>query len=286
MQIGSLTVEVLSEGKFEVFHDGHINRFGEDEGEPSDASVATGAGRQSTIVGINPILVTCRDRKILLDTGLGWGLDAGSSYTGVSNVNTNLAIFGLAPEDITHVVLSHLHYDHAAGCSFTDSASKTRATFPNATYYLHKEEWNFALSRTVQESHARGTGYQLDEFYRLMADARVHLVSGKTTELIEGITLLHSGGHTPGHQVVYMQSGEEYACYPGELIPSSLHLNHYSTHQQDSNPVQAKKAKVRLLKKAYREQAVLLFYHSQHGQSGRLIKDDDKQYVLADIARE
>lgn len=286
MQIGSLTVEVLSEGKFEVFQDGHINRFPDDEDKSSDTSAEMGIGSQSIIVGINPILVTCGDRKILLDTGLGWGLDAGSSYTGVSNVSTNLAIFGLTPEDITHVVLSHLHYDHAAGCSYIDSASGTRATFPNATYYLHKEEWNFALARTAHESHARGTGYQLDEFYRLMADDRVLLVSGKTTELIEGITLLHTGGHTPGHQVVYLQSGEECACYPGELIPSSLHLNYYSSHQQDSDPMQAKKAKVRLLKKVYREQAVLLFYHSQHGQSGRLIKDDDKHYVLADIARE
>lgn len=280
MQIGSLTVELLSEGKFELFRDGHINRF-LDEG-PAGLSM----GEQSTIVGINPILIKNETQNILLDTGLGWGLDAGSSYTGVSNIYTNLAIFGLEPPDITHVVLSHLHYDHAAGCSYTDAASSTQATFPQATYYLHEEEWNYALSQTNYDSSIRGTDYQLDEFYRLIADERVELLKGQMTEILEGISLIRTGGHTPGHQMVHLRSGGESAYYPGELIPSSLHLNHYSMHQQDSDPVQAKKEKVRLLKKAYRQQAILLFYHSRHGQSGRLIKDEDKQYILADIPKD
>lgn len=283
MQIGSLTVELLSEGKFEIFRDGHINRSLDDKEETSDASLSI--VKKPTTVGVNPILVRCGKQNVLLDTGLGWGLDAGSGYAGVSNVCTNLAIFGLKPKDITHVVLTHLHYDHAAGCSYTDASSKTQATFPNATYYLHEEEWNFALSQADHDSGTRGTGYQLDEFYRLMADKRVKLLHGKKTEILKGITLIQTGGHTPGHQMVRLKSGDECACYPGELIPSSLHLNHYSSHRQDSDPIQAKKAKIRLLKKAYRQQAVLLFYHSKHGQSGRLIKDDDKQYVLADIPK-
>lgn len=279
MKIGSLTVELLSEGRFEVFRDGHINRF--PEGNPS----AESAGEQSAVIGVNPILVKSKAHNVLLDTGLGWGLDDGSSYTGVSNVCTNLAIFGLTPEDITHVVLSHLHYDHAAGSSYVNFESKTKPTFPKAAYYLHEEEWNYALSLEGRDSGTRGTGYQLDEFYRLIADGRVRLTRGKTTEILEGITLNQTGGHTPGHQIVQLHSGIERAYYPGELIPSSLHLNHYNTRQQDSDPIRAREAKVRLLKKAYREQAVLLFYHSKHGQSGRLIKDDDKQYVLADIPR-
>lgn len=283
MQIGSLTVELLSEGKFEVFHDGHINRSPGDKEKTSDAPISIEG--KSTTVGVNPILVKYGQQNVLLDTGLGWGLDAGSGYSGVSNVCTNLAIFGLKPEDITHVVLTHLHYDHAAGCSYTDTASKTQATFPNATYYLHEMEWNFALSQTDHDSGVRGRGYQLDEFYRLMADNRVKLLRGKKREILEGITLIQTGGHTPGHQMVHLESENEYAYYPGELIPSSLHLNHYSSHRQDSDPIQAKEAKIRLLRKAYQQQAVLLFYHSRHRQSGRLIKDDDKQYVLADIPK-
>ncbi|SMO76143.1 MBL fold metallo-hydrolase [Fodinibius sediminis] len=277
MKIGSLNIELLSEGKFEIFNDGHINR------SLGEANPAESAGSHSAITGINPVLVQQDENNILLDAGLGWGLDAGSSYTGVSNVRTNLAIFGLSPEDITHVILSHLHYDHALGCSFTDRDSVTRATFPNATYYLHKEEWAYALSTATGSPSLPGAGYQLDEFYRLMADRRVQLLSGETTDVLEGITLVQTGGHTPGHHIVFMQSEGEHACYPGELIPSSLRLNHYDTHRFDYDPIQAKQEKIRLLRKVYQEQAILLFYHSRHAQSGRLIKDRDKQYVLTNI---
>jgi glyoxylase-like metal-dependent hydrolase (beta-lactamase superfamily II) len=57
-----------------------------------------------------PLLITNGETNIVIDPGLGWGLDYNSSYQDTSNVVTNLSIFGLRPEDIHHVVLSHLHY--------------------------------------------------------------------------------------------------------------------------------------------------------------------------------
>lgn len=283
MHIGSLTVELLSEGRFEMFRDGHINRSGDEE--PAEPVVES-APAQSTMVGINPILVKNGPYNILLDTGLGWGLDFASSYNNVSNVRTNLAIFKLTPSDITHVILSHLHYDHAAGSSYTNADAKTRVTFPNATYYLTQLEWEYALSQVDQEYQKQDSGYRLDEFYRLKADGRIHLIKEETTSILDGVSVYRTGGHTPGHQVVQLQSQDEIAYYPGDLLPSSAHLNHYTMQHMDIDPIRAKKEKIQLLQKAYREQAVLLFYHSQHGQSGRLIRDRDKQYVLADIPKD
>lgn len=281
MQIGSLTVELLSEGKFEIFRDGHINRSMKKA--PSD-TIIHGASR-SNMVGINPILVINGPYKILLDTGLGWGLDFASRYNNVSNVRTNLAIFKLTPADITHVILSHLHYDHAAGSSHTNADSKTEVTFPNATYYLHQQEWEYALSRVDQPSKEQDTGYHLDEFYRLMADGHIHFLNEDSTSIIDGLSVIRTGGHTPGHQIVRLYSEGESAYFPGDLLPSSSHLNHYKMQHMDVDPIQAKKEKIRLLQKAYQEQAILLLYHSKHGQSGRLIRDQDKQYVLADIPK-
>ncbi|MGD8426904.1 MAG: MBL fold metallo-hydrolase, partial [Balneolaceae bacterium] len=145
MQLGSYTIEILSEGRFEIFRDGHINRSSpEEDASRQDDITATS---NSAVVGINPILIKTGPHNVLLDTGLGWGLDARSRYENVSNVKTNLEIFQLSPEDITHVILSHLHYIHSAGCSFTNEDSKTVATFPNATYYVHRKEWEYALSQ-------------------------------------------------------------------------------------------------------------------------------------------
>ncbi len=145
MEIGSFTIEILSEGRFEFFKDGHINRA---KRAQLKSSHTDGTGPANLVAsGINPVLVQTDSHNILLDTGLGWGLDAGAPDKNISNVCTNLRIFGLKREDITHVVLSHLHYDHAAGATFTDNAATVQPTFPNASYYIHQKEWDFALQQ-------------------------------------------------------------------------------------------------------------------------------------------
>lgn len=282
MQIGSFTIEILSEGRFEIFEDGHINRV-PTSGEQFSSLNDVSGSKSSVVVGINPVLVKGGPYNILIDTGLGWGLDAGSDYPDVSNVRTNLEVFGLQPKDITHVILSHLHYDHAAGCSYTTADFKTRATFPHATYYLHEKEWEHALSEVEKDQQNAGADYQLDEFYRLIADQKVELLSGNSNTIIDGITTLRTGGHTPGHQAVIIKSAGKYAYYLGDLLPSSSHLNHYAMSQLDSNPIQAKKRKVQLLRSAFEENACLFFYHSQHSQAGSLEKNDNKQYVLKEL---
>jgi glyoxylase-like metal-dependent hydrolase (beta-lactamase superfamily II) len=283
MQIGSFTVEVLSEGRFEIFNDGHINRSSPSDEDFDSQNEELSEPSSSMVVGINPILVKTGPYNVLLDAGLGWGLDAGSGYANVSNIQTNLEVFGLQAKDITHVILSHLHYDHTAGCSFTTPDFKTRATFPNAIYYVHEREWEYALTQVGKEQHSFGANYRLDDFYRLIADQNVDLLTGESNDIIDGITTICTGGHTPGHQAVIIQSSGKLAYYLGDLLPSSSHLNHYTMDQLDSNPIQAKKRKVQLLRSAFEKNACLFFYHSQHSQVGSLEKNDNKQYVLKEI---
>lgn len=282
MQLGSFSVEILSEGRFELFRDGHINRSPQDlQGSGSAKKKRPKFNEGSVLVGINPILVKTGRQNILLDTGLGWGLDSGSKYTDVSNVCTNLDIFGLQPEDITHVVLSHLHYDHVAGSSFTDADAKTKATFPNATYYIHQREWDFALSQIEAEQDWFGANYEPDDLYRLVSNDQIRFLTKDATEILPGVTAIKTGGHTPGHQIVQLESRKKKAYYFGDLLPSSFHLNQYAMTGVDINSLEAKKQKVQLLKKACSENALLLFYHSKKGQAGRLFRDKDKQYMLA-----
>ncbi|WP_138430376.1 MBL fold metallo-hydrolase [Fodinibius saliphilus] len=280
MQIGSYTVELLSEGRFEIFKDGHINRS---DNHDIGADTIPTTAPQNLEVGINPVLLQTEDHNILLDTGLGWGLDAGSSYSNISNVCTNLAIFELSPNDITHVVLSHLHYDHAAGSTYVDEGQQTKPTFPNAQYYIHQKEWEYSLKQIERGTAFYDTNYQLDEFYRLVADEYVYFLTGQTNEILDGLKIIQTGGHTPGHQIIEIKSDNEIAYFLGDLIPSSTQLNKHTTNQKDSNEIDVKREKVNLLNKAYKEEAILLFYHSTFGRAGRLIIDDDKRYILADI---
>src|SRR5699024_803300 len=234
MRIGAFTIELLSEGRFELIEDGHINRVNTNTPFHQEDPSTT-----STVVGINPVLVQTGSSNLLIDAGLGWGLDAGSSYRAVSNIQTNLHIFGLNTDDITHVILSHLHYDHAAGSSFVNEEMRTRPTFANATYFVHQKEWEHAVAQAQKPEN--NTSYCIDELYRLKANKDIRLLKGERTTILEGVTAILSGGHTPGHQIVRLQSGDESSYYLGDLLPSSLHLNYYGMQRLDTNPIMAKK---------------------------------------------
>lgn len=275
MKIGRFTVEQLSEGQFEFFPDGTINRQPVDKETDNISELIS--KNSSELIGINPVYVTDGDYHILLETGLGWGLDDGSVYEDVSNVVTNLEIFGIHPEDITHVILSHLHYDHSAGSSFTRNA-KTVPTFPKARYIIQQSEWDFALSQ--QESNKeQAISYRPDDLYRLYADSYFEMIDGKE-EIIPGITVISTGGHTKGHQVVKITDQEDTGYFLGDLIATEKQLNNNSVGTHHINRTQTKKWKIQLLKRAYQENAVLLLYHSLFASAGRLVKNKDEQYVL------
>lgn len=281
MKIGRFRVEQLSEGIFEVFSDGLFKKI--DSGQITAGRPAVPGHRNSTFIGIDPILIRDGRHIILLDTGLGWGLDAKSNYRNTSNLKTNLDIFGLTTQDVTHVVLSHLHFDHAAGSSFVDDQARTQPGMPFAKYFVQKREWDYALTRVDSDNPVKGAGYNLDEFYRLVADDVITFLDEDFVEIVPGVQVIWTGGHTPGHQIVKIQDSGDTAYYLGDLVPTEYHLNHYAMKQMDLDPIQAKKSKILLLKQAYEENACLLFYHSIHAKAGRLERDPDRRFVLREI---
>lgn len=285
MKLGRFTIEQLSEGIFEVYDGSVFQKVDADEITGRTAA-PTDFGFVPTI-GIDPILIQHGKQVILLDTGLGWGLDKGSTYTDTSNLKTNLDIFGLTPEDVTHVVLSHLHFDHAAGATYVDQKATTRRTLPNAHYFVQKLEWYYAIEQAMQTNPESGTQYQMDELYKLHADDKLVLISDSAFELIPGIQLIHTGGHTPGHQIVKIQDEQagKTAYYLGDLVPNEVHLNHYFMQSQDVDPIGAKKAKTILLRQAFRESATLIFYHSIYAKAGVLYRDENKQYALEPLGQ-
>ena len=281
MKLGQFEIEQLSEGIFEVFDDGIFHKV-----DAKDITTRTPDPERihdSITIGIDPILIQNGKQVILLDTGLGWGLDHGSTYTDTSNLLTNLDIFGLKPEDVTHVVLTHMHYDHAAGSTFVNTFSKTQPTLPNAHYFVQKLEWLYAIESSTTKLSDSHVDYQMDEMYKLHAENRLVLITDTFFELLPGITLIHTGGHTPGHQIVKLQSEGEIGYYLGDLVPSELHLNHYIMGDLDTDPLQAKKAKTLILRQAAKESAALFFYHSIHTKAGTISWDKEKQYQLSDF---
>jgi len=276
MNIGNLEIELLSEGIFKVFDDNTLTKVDAQE-ITSNQQQEHHYANKGIPFGIDPILIRRGSQNILLDTGLGWGLDHRSEYTNTSNLKTNLDIFGLKPEDITHVVLTHLHFDHAAGSTFINPEFTTTPTLPNAHYFVQKLEWLWAVDQVTSDTSGE---YRMDELYKLHAEDRLVLITDTYFELLPGITLIKTGGHTPGHQIVKIQSDGETAYYLGDLVPNEHHLNQYTMEHLDVDPIQSRKARTLILRQAVKEEALLLFYHSIHIKSGILTSDEKLRYAL------
>ena len=280
MKIGRFTVEQLSEGLFELYRDGTYRRLDSESGEKPEEN---DFGEEvSKTLGIDPILIYDDHFTILLDAGIGLGLDHKSNYPEASNILENLAIFERTAEDIDLVILSHLHFDHAAGLTRTNAESKTEAVLPNARILVQEVEWDYAVQSVDAKRGSFGLsfGYQMDDFYRLYSDGLFTMLDCDHEEIIPGIEIIRTGGHTPGHQIVRIADGGEQAYYLGDLVPNELHLNEYRMHAVDYDPVTAEQVKQHYLDKTADEGAHLLFYHSMHNKSGKLKLDADQKFTL------
>jgi len=281
MQIGKFYVEQLSEGFFELFPDGTLQKIESDRLAKSREDPSL--GKYSSAIGIDPLFISDGHLRIVVDPGLGWGLDYMSHYRETSNVITNLDIFDISAEDIDIVILTHLHYDHVAGSTYVNKDFETTATFPNAVYLVQQDEWEYAVQQSLQNSGKEiGPGYRMDELYKLKAENRLKLISSEIHKVMNGFYLIHTGGHTPGHQIIKLSSSQT-AYYLGDLVPTEHQLNHYSMKQLDTDPLLSKKMKITFLKEALQSDAYMLFYHSLYQKSGKLSRDEYKKYILLDI---
>ncbi len=172
---------------------------------------------------LNLLLIKTKNENIMIDAGMGdvlserqrkiYGIEKPSSLVG------KLSEIDLNPEVIDVVILTHLHADHAGGVvSRNDSGEKT-PRFPNARHIVQIKEWNDAMS-----PDERTTATYFTENLRLLEQPNLlELVDGED-EVADGISVVNTGGHTPGHQAVLMEDEGNRILWPGDIIPSSSHL--------------------------------------------------------------
>lgn len=258
MRLGRFEIEPLSEGHFTIHEDGRMEK----SKEPN--------ALRSEVVGIEPVLLTDGTHVVLLDAGIGMGLDAGSPAPGVSNLKTNLDIFGLTPEDVTHVILSHLHMDHSAGLSYTDRGGRTISTLPNARILVQQREWDHALSRFNTPNPYHDAGYELDDLLKLKATGQLEGIRQDSLDVIPGVSLIFTGGHTPGHQIVRISDSGKTSYFMGDLLPNEESFQPRIRHRYDTDAVAASRIRRLFMRQAYREKAYILMYHSLYSRVGRL----------------
>lgn len=209
----------------------------------------------------HPILVQFEGHNILIDSGLGDGklTERQLRNLGVSeqsHVEENLSELGLKPEDIDTVLMTHLHGDHAAGLTKWQGEELV-STFPNAKIYVSAVEWD-----EMQNPNIRSRNTYWKENWEPIVDQVETFEEAKT--LFGAITMIHTGGHSNGHSVIKMTSGNETILHMGDIMPTHAHQNPLWVLAFDDYPMDSIYAKEKLMKEALESGYYFSFYHDAY----------------------
>src|SRR5690554_2683733 len=182
MKVGEFSIEHLSEGQFELFNDGTLYKTDAPHIKKTPKLISELYDDLHIPMGVDPILVRGKGVTLLLDAGLGIGLDSKKRDPSISNIITNLEVFEVDPNEVTHVILSHLHHDHTGGLAYADKNSRITSTLPNAKIIVQQAEWEFALSCVNENIKYADVPYDLDNLYRLVADQQIEFIHQENLE--------------------------------------------------------------------------------------------------------
>ncbi|MGH9416988.1 MAG: MBL fold metallo-hydrolase [Terriglobales bacterium] len=214
--------------------------------------------------GLNSLLVRLDGRLLLIETGCGDKLSPKQRANGGVDPRRDyldrMRAAGFEPEAVGIVINSHLHYDHCGWNTRRSPDGGVVATFPNARYYVQRQEWEHA-----REQHERDrVSYLTDNYDPLVSSGQMQLLDDDC-ELASGISVLRLPGHTRGMQAVLIRSGGETACYISDLIPTHWHVKPSWVMAFDLSPIETIDNKHRILDQAVREHWLMVFTHdAQH----------------------
>lgn len=215
-------------------------------------------------LALRSLLVRVDERVILVDTGIGtaWTAREIERYRidhGRGGLIASLEALGVAREDVTDVVLTHLHFDHAGGTVRAGKGGTPELSFPRARHHVQRRNWAHALAPTARD---RGS-YLQDRFSLLSGRAELNLLDGPA-ELAPGVDVVIFEGHTVGQQLVRVRDprpGGRWLLYAADIVPTSAHLGAAFVMGYDLFPDVTAREKQRLIEKAAREDGVLVLEH-------------------------
>ena len=183
------------------------------------------------------LLLVSNERKIIIDTGNGdkWDNKARSIYN-IDLVDLNLSLslakYGFIPADITDVFCTHLHFDHAGGNTTIEDGNIV-PTFPNATYWIYKDNWDLANSPSEKD---RGS-YLAENWAVLAENGMIEYVTNREP-FIPGIDIIVTNGHTTGMMHPLLKDENNTDFYAADIFPMAAHVPLTWVMAYDLNPVQ------------------------------------------------
>ncbi|MEW6062282.1 MAG: MBL fold metallo-hydrolase, partial [Bacteroidota bacterium] len=229
--------------------------------------------RQRITLAARCLLIQGEGRTILVDTGNGnkWNDKLKDIYrldNSKFTLEDSLAKSGVKPEEVTDVILTHLHFDHCGG-STKIVDSKLVPTFPNATYYVQKAHWEAAQNPTDRDR----ASFMKDDFQLLHQREMLKFVDGEQ-EIFPGISVIVCNGHTTAQQLPKISDGTNTLLYACDLVPTTSHLPFPYIMGYDLRPLVTLEEKKRILPQAEKEGWMLFFEHDPETVAVKLQKTE------------
>ena len=232
-------------------------------------------------MAMRPLLVR-RDGAplVIIDAGAGekmepklqeiYGFDHSES------LDASMTAAGITAADIDVVLASHLHFDHAGGFTAKGPAGIV-PRFANARYIIRKGEWEDAT-----HPHERNRASYFDENYVPLKDAGVVDFIDEDGEVLPGIRVRRTGGHTRHHHIIYIESGGKTAVFTADLIPTTAHVDVPWIMGYDLYPMETLEFKRAFVKEAIDREYLIFFEHDPHVAAG-YIRPDGKRLTVEPV---
>jgi glyoxylase-like metal-dependent hydrolase (beta-lactamase superfamily II) len=213
---------------------------------------------------LNSLVIENDGHVILVDTG--WGDKQDEKFFRHAHIHGGEGLTGglknsaYSPEDITDVVLTHLHADHCGGCIRNKpSGTGYELVFPEATYHVSRVQWEWALKNNLREADA----FLEENILPIGQSGRLNLVD-EDCELFSDFSVRICYGHTPGLMIPVMRNNGRTLIYTGDLIPTVAHLPLIWNMSYDIESLKTIEEKENILREAFDNNCILVFQHDHH----------------------
>jgi len=230
----------LSEGSFTIDKTKVFVPFDEDNDTLNQRPTG------SLLVEIQPFLIKTKNDLLLLDTGLGFDAD------GQLQLHKNIKAAGFNPADVTKVLMSHLHKDHAGGLAF--GPNNQWLSFSNATYYVQQRELEAALA----DGNA---SFVREDIEALHGSHQVHLLPADEGSINDYISYQYTGAHSPHHQVFWIKEEGETVFFGGDDAPQLHQMKVRYKTKYDFEPEKTMNLRQQWWEQGNNAGWTFLFYH-------------------------